>query len=552
MFDVAVVGGGVNGTGIARDAALRGLKVVLFEKNDLGSGTTGASSGMIHGGLRYLLQDPQVTRLACLDSGYIQRIVPHLLFRIPFLMLVRGKPSFYLDLVDTYVSVYDRFAPLKRGLRHLRLSRSEALRLEPGLSPEIQGGVLFDEWGIDTFRLCALNARSARDAGAVVRTHTEVVGFLFEGSSIVGLRVRPRGGSAQASEEVRARVVVNAAGPWLPKLCGLAGASGRIRPGKGIHVVFDRRLSNLALLFDAVDGRSIFLMPHEQESWLGTTDDDFYGDLDRPTAGRDEIEYLFQGAERVFPSIREARAVRVFSGVRPTLARWGGYEDDLSRDHEVWDHEERDGVGGFLTIAGGKLASYRAMSEEVVDRIVGRFGLAARSITHERPLPGGEAPAPPVAQLARTYALAEHTALRLAYRHGGETPRVLEGVREDPARGRVLCACEPVTAAEVSWACRNEWAVTLDDVRRRTRLGQGPCQGTLCTLPGAVALGRERNFPPPRVFVEAADFLEERFRERRPALRGMQTVQEVLHQTLHRSVANLDELGERMRRTGGT
>ncbi|MBZ0253479.1 MAG: FAD-dependent oxidoreductase, partial [Candidatus Methylomirabilis sp.] len=189
-YDLIVIGGGVNGAGIARDAAMRGLSTLLLEKYDFAAATTGASSGMIHGGLRYLQRDVGTTALSCLDSGYIQKIAPHLLFRIPFLYPVRDfgpAARVMIELVETYFSIYDRYQPLKNGRPHVRLSRQECLEIEPGLNPDIVGGVSMDEYGIDPYRLVVANAVSAHEAGATVMNHTEVTDFVKEGGRVVGV-----------------------------------------------------------------------------------------------------------------------------------------------------------------------------------------------------------------------------------------------------------------------------------------------------------------------------------------------------------------------------
>src|SRR6188474_385467 len=192
--DVIVIGGGVNGVGVARDAALRGLTVALFERNDIAFGASGNSSGMIHGGPRYLTNDPDVTYSSCLDSGHIQRVAPHLLFRIPFLMPVLGSPGLLakatLAAYDGFFTLYDKYQPLKAGKPHTRLSPHDVETLEPGLIPS-QGGVSFDEWGIDGVRLCVANARDALERRAEVRVHTTVLEILRrEDGSVYGVRYR--------------------------------------------------------------------------------------------------------------------------------------------------------------------------------------------------------------------------------------------------------------------------------------------------------------------------------------------------------------------------
>ncbi len=312
--DVIVIGGGVNGTGVARDCALRGLSVALFERNDIAFGASGNSSGMIHGGPRYLTNDPDVTYSSCLDSGHIQRVAPHLLFRIPFLMPVFGSglgARVLLNGYDAFFSLYDKYQPLKRGKPHVRLAGDDLRMLEPGLVGGVFGGVTFDEWGIDGARLCIANAVDAVERGADVRVHTTVTEILRrEDGGAYGVRYRNR--HTAESGIVTARAIVNATGAWAPitaDLGGLERSATPIRPGKGIHVFLDRRLTNYAIMASSIDGRQVFLMPWQNMSVLGTTDDDFYGDLDDVIATRDEVEYLFQAVERVFPPFaRRARS----------------------------------------------------------------------------------------------------------------------------------------------------------------------------------------------------------------------------------------------------
>jgi glycerol-3-phosphate dehydrogenase len=483
--DVIVIGGGVNGVGVARDATLRGFSVSLFERNDLAFGASGNSSGMIHGGPRYLAYDPDVTYSSCLDSGHIQRVAPHLLFRIPFLMPVFERPglraSAVLAAYDGFFTLYDKYQPLKSGKPHSRLTQADVRSLEPGLV-DSQGGVSFDEWGIDGVRLCVANARDAMERGAEVRVHTTVSEVLRRADgSAYGVRFRDR---ATGEVGVRtARVVVNATGAWAPltaSLSGLRPEVARLRPGKGIHVFLDRRLTNYAVVAKAIDGRQVFLMPWQNVSVLGTTDDDYYGDLDDVRATGDEVRYLFQAVERVFPSIRHARAIGTWSAVRPTLWGWGMNEDRLSREHEILDHA-RDGADGLYSMVGGKLASYRLFSEEMTDVIARRLGRGTPCQSHTLALPGGDEIVDPM-RLVLEGGMEAVTATRLEYRHGSRSLRVLERMLRDPREAAVVCACEPVTVAEVRYVIEQELATTVEDVSRRTRLGLGACGGMRCAL----------------------------------------------------------------------
>ncbi|MEI8259246.1 MAG: FAD-dependent oxidoreductase, partial [Deltaproteobacteria bacterium] len=257
--DVLVVGGGVNGTGLARDLALRGLSVVLVERHDLAFGASGNSSGMIHGGSRYMLTTPDVTRASCKDSGYIQQIAPHLIFRIPFLFPVYGHRALmqaYFELFEGFWRAYDDFQPLKRGLPHTRLTGDEAGRLVPGVKTHrMVGAITFDEWGMNGARLCGANALDVVEHGGKVHVHTTVESLLFarpdgapgDRGTVVGARVRDR--LTGETRDVRARITVNATGAWAGVTGAMAGVADkvRVRPGKGIHVVLDRRITDVAI-----------------------------------------------------------------------------------------------------------------------------------------------------------------------------------------------------------------------------------------------------------------------------------------------------------------
>jgi len=528
--DVVVIGGGVNGTGVARDLALRGVKVELLEKHDLAFGASGNSSGMIHGGVRYLTTHPEVTEQSCRDSGYIQKIAPHLLFRIPFLVPVqRGSAAkkILFGLMDAFFRAYDDYQPLKRGKPHTQLNASELNELEPGIVGDMFGAVTFDEWGIDGARLCTANALDAEARGAKIRTHTEVMEITRENEGVSGVKWRDvLSGEVGATT---ARIVVNATGAWAPITGARAGVHVRLRPGKGIHVVFDRRLSNYAIAVNAIDGRQVFLEPWQNVSVLGTTDDDYYGDLDdvRPTS--DEVRYLVQAMAKVFPAIRTARAIGIYTGVRPTLFSWGPIEDALSREHAIVDHglEKYGGVANLYSMIGGKLASYRLFAELMSDVVAKRLRVEAKGRTHELALPGGDR-IPDAIALAPKMKASPLAARRVVYRHGSRAEAIVERIARSPEESRVVCACEPVLEAEVRHAVREEMARTVDDVARRTRLGLGACGGMRCALRCGQIVARETGIAQAEGTRQAIRFLHRQRVFRAPALGPEQARQEAL------------------------
>ncbi len=536
---VLVIGGGINGTGIARDLALRGVRVLLVERRELGSGTSWASSGMIHGGLRYLQRDPEVTRHSCEDSGAIQRVAPHLVFRIPFLMPVFPEDLIGAELVEVGLEMYDAYQELKNGRPHTRLTRDQALALEPALSDRIECAFTLDEWGVDAARLCVANALDAMAHGARVLTHTEAVEPLRgPGGRIEGSVLRDR--ISGEVWHVEADLTMNAAGPWVPQVAEMMGERVRQRPGKGIHLVFERRISDLAIYARGVDGRDMFTFPHEQNSMAGTTDDDYYGDLDRVEATEDEVAYVLEAMERSIPGIRRHRILHAIQGVRPTLYGFGAYEDELSRDYEVIDHGSDGQAPGLFTITGGKLAAYRLMAEDAANRLCRVLGNTEPCRTAVLPLPGGEAP-PDVPGLAVRHGIGLPAALRLGFRHGARAEEVVAGVDPDRMPATTVCACEPVLDAELRHVARTEGLRILSDCCLRVRLAVGACQGSGCAATAAMVLAEELGWDAERTIREVAELAALRWRAVAPVLAGPQVATMELHRAVHFGMIGLGE-----------
>jgi glycerol-3-phosphate dehydrogenase len=529
--DVVVIGGGVNGVGVARDASMRGLRVALFERNDLAFGASGNSSGMIHGGVRYLTSDPHVTEQSCRDSGHIQAIAPHLLFRVPFLFTVeRGRRAkIMLNLIDAFFEAYDRYQPFKRGKPHARLTPEEVRRLEPGIHGDLVGAMTFDEWGIDGARLCVAHAVDAIERGAKVFVGCTIdrIERREDTGEVTGVRYRDRVNGRSGS--LRTSVVVNATGAWSPitaSLGGLPPTTARVRPSKGIHIVYDRRLTNYAITARTIDGRQIFVAPWQNVSVVGTTDDDFYGDLDGVKATSEEVRYLVQGIARVFPQIRTARAISTTAAVRPTLYAFGPSEDALSREHQIIDHAAH-GAPGLYSMIGGKLASFRIFAEEMTDILARRFDLGARCATHVTALPGGDAVVDSF-KIADRMEIDAVAARRLVYRHGSRALRIEERVRERPREAVTVCPCEPVIEAEVRYVLQNELARSVADVSRRTRLGLGACGGMRCAARCGQIVAQELDLPPREGMRQALAFLSSHALVRSVALGPEQARQEAL------------------------
>ncbi|TMD37214.1 MAG: FAD-dependent oxidoreductase [Chloroflexi bacterium] len=526
-YDVVVIGGGVTGAGVARDLSLRGVSVLLLEKGDWGAGTTGSSSWMIHGGPRYLEFDWNTTKLSTQDAGYIVTIARNLVYRVVFLIPVLPHDRNNIERMETAMEVYDRFQPMKHAHPHRRLTAAEALQAEPGLTPDLIGAVTMEEWGVDPHRLVYANVQDAVSHGARALNHARVTELMRDGDKIIGVRYRADG----AATEARARVVVNATGPWSPEVGAMAGVDVQLRPAKGIHLIYPHRISNFSISAESIDGRDLLMVAHAGFTLLGTTDDDFYGDLDSVDVQEDEVDYLIQGFERVFPSIRRYRPVRTTTGVRPTLFKWRRYEDELSRRYEILDHSTQ-GADGFISIAGGKLSMYRLMAEETSDAVCLKLGHEARSTTATTPLPGNESDPVPAAQLAARCGVPALAVVKLQSRHGSNAEKVLD----EGGAARILCRCEPVTEAELVYAARHEQVRTLADAFRRVGVAAGPCAGAACIIRSAEVVGRELGWSATQKFDAARDFLRGSWLGRAPVLNHSGWTQEELAQGVMRGL----------------
>jgi glycerol-3-phosphate dehydrogenase len=531
-YDVVVIGGGVTGAGVARDLSLRGLSVLLLEKGDWGAGTSGASSWMIHGGPRYLEYDWDTTRLSCIDAGHIVTIARNLVYRVVFIIPVLPHDRNNIERMETAMEVYDRFQPLKKAHPHRRLTGDEARQAEPGLSPDVIAAVTMEEWGVDPHRLVYANVEDAVAHGARALNHTRVTELIRDGGKVIGVRYRTPDG---AFSEARARVVVNATGPWSPEVGAMAGVDIELRRAKGIHIVYPHRISNFSISAESIDGRDLLMVSHAGFTLLGTTDDDFYGDLDSVEVLDDEVDYLLQGFERVFPAIRSYRPVRTTTGVRPTLFKWRRYEDELSRRYEVIDHSPR-GADGLITIAGGKLSMYRLMAEETSDAVCRKLGLQGESTTASRPLPGNESDPEPVAALASRCDVPALAVLKLQSRHGSNAEKVLD----EGNTSRILCRCEPVTEAELVFAARHEQVRTLADAFRRVGVAAGPCAGAACILRASEVVGRELGWSATQRLDAAREFVRGAWLGRAPVLGHIGWAQEELTQGAMRGLMASD------------
>ncbi len=480
-MDVLIIGGGITGAGIARDAALRGLRVALVDKSDVAGGTSSRSSRLIHGGLRYLEHgDLRLVFEASRERRILLRIAPHLVRPLPFLFpAYRGArvPPWKLR---AGLWLYDLLAAFRNVHAHRWLGAKRVRALEPGLrDKDLAGAGLYYDAQTDDARLALATLRSAATAGALIASYTEVLALAKPDGRVAGASVRDVLTGRRL--ELRARVVVNATGPWVDAVRRLdePAATPLLRLSKGAHVAVPRaRIGNThaVTLTSPLDGRVMFVLPWGDVSYIGTTETEETVPPERARTTGDDAVYLLRSANAFFPRARLAPhdVVSTWAGLRPLLA------PDRSRSAGAVSREHRivESASGLITIAGGKLTTYRVMGRDVMDRVASRLRKldgrrpARAPATDELPLPGGEtADLDVLVSSTVARGVGEPTAQHLVASYGTESAAVLNLVDRQRGLGKPILEGRPEIRAEVVHAVQREMAMRLADVLiRRTHL----------------------------------------------------------------------------------
>jgi glycerol-3-phosphate dehydrogenase len=479
-FDLIVVGGGIIGAGIARDASLRGLRTLLLEKEDFAYGTTSRSSRLIHGGLRYLRHlDFRLVRQDMREREVLLNIAPHLMQPLPFLLpltspLTRGVMALGMRIYD--LLSFDKTLP-----SHRYLSRRETLELEPGLAlAGLSGAYLYYDCQVAfAERLCLENALSAAEHGASIINHARVTGLMGNGGTVTGVQVEDV--LSGQVHRVKARIVVNAAGHWMDGVCDMLHL--RLKPTmrrtKGVHILTPPVSHKAVALFARADSRLFFVIPWQGYSLIGTTDTDYSGDLDNMYAEAEDVDYLLTGVRQAFPTLRREDIFYATAGLRSLAGSMGKRASNISRRHRLIDHERSDGIGGFVSVLGGKITGYRAIAQGTVDLVCQKLGVKASCATAEAPLPGAPVvPRDKVAQAAQESSLPVETVSHLVALYGSRFSQVLALAYQDGRGGQSICPhCRDILA-QVWHAVKEESTFTVTDfLLRRSAIGLGPCQG---------------------------------------------------------------------------
>jgi glycerol-3-phosphate dehydrogenase len=491
-YDVVIIGGGMAGAGAARDLALRGLSVALLDKGDFASGTTSRSSKLVHGGLRYLeLFDFGLVRESLRERETLRQLAPHLVRPLPFLVPIYRDSSRGLIKVRIGLRLYDWLTPGRRRERARVLKPVDALSLEPGIgAEELRGaGYYFDDLLVFPERLCLENVLAAGRRGALAWNYADVEELVRNREGrLNGVRVRDLLSGRVAT--LRARVVVNATGPWVDLIRERAGIQehGRhiVRRTKGIHCLLPR-LTEHAVYHSTSDERMIFVIPWREFSLVGTTDTDFEGDLDRLFATREEVAYLLAEVRKALPDPRVTpeHVAYTYAGVRPLSYEEGKAASAVSRAHKVVAEEG----GRFLSITGTKLTCFRSLAAHLGDQVMRTLGRKGASRTGQVTLDGADEDVGrvqahtwlDVSPEIATSGLPRQTLEALVATYGRAYGRVIELAGKVPGGMERLCPQNPDIVAQLHLAVQDELAVSLQDVLlRRTGIGASACQGLDC------------------------------------------------------------------------
>ena len=531
-YDVIIIGGGATGAGTARDCAMRRLRTVLIERLDFTAGATGRNHGLLHSGARYAHTDPESAAECIRENMILRRIARH---------CIEETEGLFVTLPEDDLRYQDAFvADCRRaGIRADELSPADAIAMEPAVNPDIIGAVKVPDGAVDPFRLTTANVLAARMNGADIITYHEVVGFIRTGTRIEGVRIRSRRTGAESV--VAGKIVINAAGIWGHHVAELAGVRVNMYPAKGALLIFGHRVNNMVINRCRKPADADILVPGDTISLIGTTSTRIpFDEIDRMEVTPDEVDLLLREGIKLSPVLARTRVLRAYAGVRPLVAA----DDDpsgrnISRGIVCLDHSTRDGLDGFITITGGKLMTYRLMAEEATDAACRKLGVDAPCRTAEVPLPGSEPDA--ADEKRRAHIIELSTEQKAAEgRHGSWTGRIESKSDADDA---LVCECEQVSVAEVNYAIDQLHVHNLINLRRRTRLGMGTCQGELCAC-RAAGLLEAHDRCTGRALTDLASFMNERWHGMYPVCWGETLVESQFTSWLYRSVLGLSESGE--------
>lgn len=493
---VVVIGGGATGTGILRDLALRGIDALLVEQNDLATGTSGRFHGLLHSGARYVVKDLNSAKECIQENMILKEIAPD---------CIEDTGGMFIATKNDDLAYTKEWLAgcAEAGISTREISPRDLLVEEPALNPDVVKAYFVPDAAVDGFNLAAANALAATKLGAQLKTYTKVTGFQLEKNKVCGVYLQDK--STGKEELVECDYVINAGGAWAGKIAALAGQNINVTPDKGVLVIFNHRITNRVLNHLRPPGDGDIFVPHGSVTVFGTTSRITHNPDDNEATKEEVLELLEEGT-KLIPDLKDMRLIRAFAGVRPLYEPEGSEVGrETTRDFTLIDHSQLTGLVGLASVVGGKLTTYRLMAKAAVDLVAGYLGNDRPCITHQEMI---YAPVPKSGAKASEY----------------------------------LCQCEMVTKEMLDQAVWGKERFSLSDVRRLTRLGMGPCQGTFCTFRATGYYHENRGLKAQEANKLLKDHIEERWKGSKAVLWGQQAQEAQLTRGIYLGLLNLERL----------
>lgn len=522
-----IIGGGATGVGILRDLSMRGVEAILIEQRDLAYGASSRFHGLLHSGGRYAVKDPESARECAVENSILRRIGRH---------CVEETEGYFVRLPEDDIAYETKWVKAceEAGIPVVKLALAEVHRLEPHLSSRAESAYRVPDAAVDGFRLCRQNVLSAKKYGGRVLTYTEVTGIEYKNNQVEGVRIRNN--ITGQLDMIQCEIVINAAGSWVGKVAELAGISINVIPDKGTLIAFNHRFTDRIVNRLRPPANGDIFVPHGSVTLLGTTSspatkpDDFI-----PTTK--EVLELIQAGKAMFEELPQFRLLRAYTGTRPLYsADPNAAGREASRNFVILDHS-LEGLNGFVSIVGGKLTTYRLMAEKISDLVCSKLSINKGCRTAEEALVDDASPE--LMKTAKQFFPSVGVNLA-ASRLGPDFSNAVELIRKNPKKRELVCECELVTLAEVETVAADTTTFSMSDIRRRTRMGMGTCQGTYCGLRG-VGMMVDNDLAKGTAPVELLrEFLEARWNGIRPIIWGHQMREVELTRGIYEAGLNID------------
>ncbi len=530
--EVVIIGGGATGAGILRDLSMRGIQAILVERGDLGCGTSSRFHGLLHSGARYAVKDKHAAVECIEENTILRRIGKH---------CVEPINSIFIRTKEDDESYEEKWlkACLDAGISTKALSLNELFSLEPNVSRNVQSAYMCPGAAIDSFRLLWQIFDSAKRYGGKTITYHNVVSIDSSSGRVHGVTIEDV--RTHERKKIACSYLISAAGPWCGEIAAKAGLSLKVIPSKGSLIAFNHRICHNVIHRLHKPADADIFVPHGTVTILGTTS--INSSPDDNSTSQEEVKSMLEIGKATFENIYDYRILRVFAGCRPLYSADENVSGrNASRDFVAIDHE-KDGLSGFMSVCGGKFTTHRLMAQKVCDIVAPKLGCQKHCQTAEIPLI--EEPSSDLINRAKKV-FPSYSSRLCQDRQGPERfAKILSNIEQNPNQGELICECENVTKAEIESVALEPTTHSISDVRRRTRLGMGTCQGTFCTYRAVGTVKRLKCDWAEDTSSLFKEFLEARWKGIRPVMWGNQMRDVELARGIYEVSLNINHEGEK-------